>query len=72
MVAANFDRITRSTASILREKHIEATHVGELGMATASGQSIIEYARDNAFSIVTLDADFHALLAAGEKQRGSL
>ena len=56
-------RLPRSAASILRQKQIEPTHVGELDMQTASDQRIIEYARENSFSIVTLDADFHALLA---------
>jgi predicted nuclease of predicted toxin-antitoxin system len=55
--------LPRSAASILRQKQIEATHVGELDMASASDQRIIDYARENSFSIVTLDADFHALLA---------
>lgn len=32
-------------------------------MATASDEAIIRYARDHGFSIVTLDADFHSLLA---------
>jgi predicted nuclease of predicted toxin-antitoxin system len=52
--------LPRSTAPILREKHIDATHVGELGMSTASDKSIIEYTRNHSFSIVTLDSDFHA------------
>ena len=32
-------------------------------MASASDQQIINYAREHSFFIVTLDADFHALLA---------
>jgi predicted nuclease of predicted toxin-antitoxin system len=32
-------------------------------MAIASDERIIDYAREHSFSIVTLDADFHALLA---------
>ena len=32
-------------------------------MAAASDERIIEYAREHSFSIFTLDADFHALLA---------
>lgn len=55
--------LPRSAASILRERQTETVHVGELDMATASDEAIIRYARDHGFSIVTLDADFHSLLA---------
>ena len=55
--------LPRLAASILREKQIETAHVGELDMASASDENIISYARDNGYTIVTLDADFHSLLA---------
>jgi len=60
--------LPRSTAAILRQRQLEATHVGEVAMARASDRHIIDYARENSFAIVTLDADFHALLAvAGQR-----
>jgi predicted nuclease of predicted toxin-antitoxin system len=45
-------------------------HVGVLGMARAE---IVTFARDNGATIVTLDADFHALLATsrGKTETGS-
>ena len=50
--------LPRSTAALLREQGHEVVHVGELGMSDASDEAIIAYAGENAFSIVTLDADF--------------
>ncbi len=64
--------LPRSAASILREKKIETTHVGELGMAAASDESIISYARQHGYSIVTLDADFHSLLALADAKGPSV
>jgi predicted nuclease of predicted toxin-antitoxin system len=55
--------IPRSAASLLRAGGIEAVHVGELGMATSSDESILEYAHRNELAVVTLDADFHAQLS---------
>ena len=55
--------IPRSTAGLLRKTGIEAVHVGEINMAAAVDEAIIEHARANEYSIVTLDADFHSLLA---------
>ena len=45
--------LPRSAAALLREKGIDATHVGEISMAQSKDIEIL----------VTLDADFHALLA---------
>jgi predicted nuclease of predicted toxin-antitoxin system len=55
--------LPRSTAALLGEMEIDAIHVGELDMSAAPDVSIIEYARLNGYSIVTLDADFHSLIA---------
>jgi predicted nuclease of predicted toxin-antitoxin system len=64
--------LPRSAALILREKQIETAHVGELDMASASDDNIISYARYNGYTIVTLDADFHSLLALANAQRPSV
>ena len=39
-------------------------------MAPAADEAIIEYARANGYSIVTLDADFHFLLALAKAFSG--
>jgi predicted nuclease of predicted toxin-antitoxin system len=64
--------LPRSAALILREKQIDTAHVGELDMSTASDESIISYARQHAYSIVTLDADFHSLLALADAKGPSV
>jgi predicted nuclease of predicted toxin-antitoxin system len=43
---------------------IVAEHVGDLGMARAPDVLILDDARQRQATVVTLDADFHALLAA--------
>lgn len=55
--------LPRTAASLLREAGIEAVHVGEIGYASADDVNMLEYGREHGFTIVTLDADFHALLA---------
>jgi predicted nuclease of predicted toxin-antitoxin system len=41
----------------------EAIHVAEVGMASARDSDILAFARESGRTVVTLDADFHALLA---------
>ena len=55
--------LPRSAASLLRDAGIDAIHTGEIGYATAEDVAILERARQEDRVVVTLDADFHALLA---------
>ena len=55
--------LSRSTVEYLKEMGIESEHVGDLGMASASDAEILEEGRRRNAVVVTLDADFHALLA---------
>jgi len=55
--------LPRSTASILSKQGIDTIHTGDIGYATAEDGDIIEYARVEDRVIVTLDSDFHAILA---------
>jgi predicted nuclease of predicted toxin-antitoxin system len=56
--------LPRSAAAVLRTQDgWEAVHVGERGLARATDAEILEVARRETRICVTLDADFHALLA---------
>jgi predicted nuclease of predicted toxin-antitoxin system len=55
--------LPRSTVRRLQSAGIEASHVGDRGLATASDSRILELALQEDMVVVTLDADFHALLA---------
>ena len=55
--------LPRSTTSVLRASGHDSTHVGDIGLARASDESILDRGRADGSVIVTLDADFHALLA---------
>ncbi len=55
--------LPRSATILLMAQGIDAVHVGEIGMSTATDAEILEYSRREQYIIVTLDADFHALLA---------
>ncbi|MGO8753090.1 MAG: DUF5615 family PIN-like protein [Thermoguttaceae bacterium] len=55
--------LPRSTVRHLASMGIAAEHVGDLGMASASDAHILDVARERHGIVVTLDADFHALLA---------
>ncbi|BAU10597.1 hypothetical protein LEP3755_10820 [Leptolyngbya sp. NIES-3755] len=52
-----------SAAALLRDADIDTIHVGEIGMSEVEDADIIQRARDEERIVVTLDADFHAVLA---------
>jgi predicted nuclease of predicted toxin-antitoxin system len=55
--------LPRSTVFPLRAAGIDTVHVGERALATAPDSVILDIARREQRIVVTLDADFHALLA---------
>ena len=55
--------LPRSAAPLLRNDGHDTVHTGECDLATSSDSAILEYARDQGRVVVTLDADFHALMA---------
>lgn len=59
-----FDQgVPRNAAKLLRDCGFDAIHVGEIGMATATDSEIIRHAEREDRVIVTLDSDFHAIIA---------
>ena len=52
-----------STVRHLQERGVDVQHVADIGLDRASDTQIIEHARSRGRLIVTLDADFHSLLA---------
>src|SRR4051794_14221701 len=64
--------LPRDAASLLRKAEQQCVHVGELGMSMASDLEILTHARDQGSTVVTLDADFHTILAVTEAVRPSV
>lgn len=55
-----------SAARLLRDVGIDTIYVGEIGLSAAEDAEIIQRAREEGRVVVTLDADFHTLLALDE------
>ena len=55
--------LPRDAASRLRDLGYECVHVGDVGMSTADDKEILGLALAQAAVVVTLDSDFHAILA---------
>ena len=64
--------VPRSAAAILRRALQDAIHVGDIGMAAAPDSFILRYASSENRIVVTLDSDFHALLALSGSSRPSV
>lgn len=55
--------LPRSGSALLTNLGIDTIHVGDIGLFAAPDREIIERAREENRVVVTLDADFHSLLA---------
>jgi predicted nuclease of predicted toxin-antitoxin system len=55
--------IPRDAALRLRELGHECTHVGEIGMSKATDREILAHSLEKRATVVTLDADFHTMVA---------
>lgn len=55
--------LPRSAFSLLIQRGIDTIHVSEIGMSTAEDADIIKKAQEEKRIVITLDADFHSLLA---------
>jgi len=64
--------LPRTAAKILKEKGWDVLHTGDIGLSRASDNEILEYARAEKRVIVTLDADFHAILAVANESEPSV
>ena len=60
--------LPRSTAALLRQVGWDVVHASEIGMSRAEDADILLRARAESRNCITLDADFHSLLAtSGER-----
>ena len=64
--------VPRSAAKLLREANFDTLHVGEISMSAAEDVEILERAREEKRIVVTLDADFHTLLALNDATEPSV
>ncbi|NKB65795.1 MAG: hypothetical protein GKR89_01925 [Candidatus Latescibacteria bacterium] len=64
--------LPRSAAELLRRDGVDAVHVGEIGMAMAEDPAILVRGSQEDRVIVTLDADFHALLVLSQASKPSV
>ena len=54
--------LPRSSAGILRDAGWDVAHVAEMGLSRAKDAEILTTAKQQGRTLITLDADFHALL----------
>ena len=64
--------LPRSLAKLLTETGLKAEHVGDLGMSAAKDSEILNYSKKNQRTIITLDSDFHTLLALSSEPISSV
>jgi predicted nuclease of predicted toxin-antitoxin system len=55
--------LSAAAADVLRSRGMDVFHAREVGLAATEDRDILQWCRMNDRTVVTLDADFHALLA---------
>jgi len=55
--------IPRGSAVALRDAGLDAVHTGECDLSTASDSAILAFAREQQRIVISLDSDFHVLMA---------
>lgn len=55
--------LPRGAVALLKHSGWYVVHTGDIGLSRATDRQIVEYARKERLVIVTLDADFHAIIA---------
>jgi len=55
--------LPRSAASVLRDEGWDVLHTGDIGLSRSTDRQILEYAQREERVIITLDSDFHTILA---------
>ena len=64
--------LPRSIVLELHKLNIDSVHVGDIGMAASTDADIINKAQDDGRIVITLDSDFHTILAANESLEPSV
>ena len=55
--------LPRSAASLLRDEGWDVLHTGDIGLSRSTDRQILDFARNEQRVIITLDSDFHTILA---------
>jgi len=64
--------LPRSTGALLSQGGWDVIHVSDIGMSRADDTEVLQRARADSRVCVTLDADFHSLLATGGERGPSV
>jgi len=64
--------VPHDAAALLRSLGYDCTHVGEIGMSKAADGEILAFSLRRDAVVVTLDADFHTILAVSGAQGPSV
>lgn len=63
--------VPRGATSVLASLGHDAAHVGDVNMSEATDEAILDHAMEMARVVVTLDSDFHAIIAVAGRSAPS-